>query len=227
MDAVVIRKKSEKTYNPIAKFISTTEKSNNYNITTNSKSSIKLKKAYQTKSFNFNCINQEQLEKRIKNKHEACLFLVNIKEINNKIIKDNQINKYGQINNQNTKENNKKNNTSAVKNVKNIVNLNKDVQMKIKSKNKISSVVRFLTKTLEEIIAINKENESTYAKDYLVQNKIELYCPEVPEISIIDYLKRIIKICKPELSTCILLSIYIDRFCENSSFLLTINNIHK
>lgn len=213
MDAVVISKKSDCTYstnhlNPITKLITTMVDSNKYIVTTYTKSSIKLN-AIQTKSINFNCTNQEKKEKRVKNKNDSCLALANLNEINDKNINKSKNNNENKVNKQAKDRENKINN------------------QKNENNNKIYSLVKFLTRTLKEIIAINSENELNSPQDYSSQNKLEFYCENIPEISILNYLERVIKLCRPEFSTCILLSIYIDRFCENSSFLLTINNIHK
>lgn len=49
----------------------------------------------------------------------------------------------------------------------------------------------------------------------------------MPSMPLIHYLKRVIKYSKPETSSLILAMIYIDKVCENSKYVLNINNIHK
>ena len=50
---------------------------------------------------------------------------------------------------------------------------------------------------------------------------------KVPQITIKNYLKRIMKYSKPEPSTVIISLIYIDKVCENSNLKLTQFNIHR
>lgn len=96
-----------------------------------------------------------------------------------------------------------------------------------KEKHKIIKILYFLANTLEDIILDNTLNEKECPENFVMQNKSVFYSAKIPEISIIKYLARLIKLSKPEMSTCILLCIYIDRFCENSCFHISINNVHK
>ena len=51
-------------------------------------------------------------------------------------------------------------------------------------------------------------------------------CTIIPNISIYDYLKRIVKYTNVEQSTLIIALIYIDRICQNN-YLINEHNIHK
>lgn len=84
------------------------------------------------------------------------------------------------------------------------------------------NIVNSISKNLKEII---KENLQNNQMKY-VQNDI-FFFQIIPGISIDDYLKRIYKYTKMNISTLIMSIIYIDKFCENERYVLCMNNIHK
>ena len=49
----------------------------------------------------------------------------------------------------------------------------------------------------------------------------------IPSISLKDYIKRLVKYTKMNISTLILSIIYIDRFCEKYKYVLSYNNIYR
>ena len=59
-----------------------------------------------------------------------------------------------------------------------------------------------------------------------VRNDI-FYFKHLPGISLDDYIYRIYKNTKMNISTLIISIIYIDRFCEMNRYVLCMNNIHK
>ena len=83
-------------------------------------------------------------------------------------------------------------------------------------------IIKSISKNLREII---KENIQNKQMKY-VKNDI-FYLMQVPGISIDDYLKRIYKNTKMNISTLIMSIIYIDRFCEYENYVICMNNIHK
>lgn len=109
---------------------------------------------------------------------------------------------------------------------------NYEVELNIiekKEKNMIKSIsfVEFLSSKLTEIISESEKNDEELVNKIKIQKTSVFYSKVIPEITIRNFLIRIVKLCKPELSTCIIASIYIDRFCETLEFVLTLNNIHR
>jgi hypothetical protein len=84
------------------------------------------------------------------------------------------------------------------------------------------NIIDSISKNLKEII---KENIQNNQMKY-VQNDI-FFFNTIPGISINDYINRIYKYTKMNISTLIMSIIYIDKFCENERYVLCMNNIHK
>ena len=84
------------------------------------------------------------------------------------------------------------------------------------------NIINSISKNLKDII---KENIQNNQMKY-VQNDI-FFFKIMPGISIDDYINRIYKFTKMNLSTLIMSIIYIDKFCENERYVLCMNNIHK
>lgn len=84
-------------------------------------------------------------------------------------------------------------------------------------------IVKSISKSLKEII---KENIQNNQMEY-IQRDI-FYFNSVPGISLDDYINRIYKYTKMNISSLVMSIIYIDRFCEmNNGYVLCMNNIHK
>ena len=79
-------------------------------------------------------------------------------------------------------------------------------------------------------ILIHIINQNKNLPDYIekVQNSLDepFSCINKPNISLLDYLRRIIKYTKIEFSTLILSMIYLDRICKDKIFLNEFN-IHR
>lgn len=84
------------------------------------------------------------------------------------------------------------------------------------------NILNSISKNLKVII---KENIQNNQMKY-VQNDI-FFFKIIPGISIDDYINRIYKFTKMNISTLIMAIIYIDKFCENERYVLCMNNIHK
>ena len=84
------------------------------------------------------------------------------------------------------------------------------------SKNQIIDAISL---NLEDII---KDNYC-YEK-YIIKDKF--YLPIIPEISINDYINRIVKNTNMNISTLINSIIYIDNYCERNKYILCWHNIH-
>lgn len=95
------------------------------------------------------------------------------------------------------------------------VNINKD--------NKISLIINSISSTLEKLLKNKKQKK-------IASNLKELVKPfktyKIPDLSIKDYLKRIIKYTNCEINTLIYSLIYLDRICLNNIYLSPFN-IHK
>lgn len=78
---------------------------------------------------------------------------------------------------------------------------------------------------LKEIV---KENESLIeSKTIQMPKNSPFYSQILPQMSLEDYLKRIIKYTKLEISTMVLVGIFIDKLCETSNFYITQNNLYR
>lgn len=53
------------------------------------------------------------------------------------------------------------------------------------------------------------------------------YLSLIPQISLNEYIKNLIKLTNMNISTLIIAIIYIDRFCYLNNYILTINNIYR
>lgn len=87
--------------------------------------------------------------------------------------------------------------------------------------------LELLSNKLEEISEENSLIEKQCPKEFKEINQTLFYSKLLPEISLKDYLIRIVKYCKAELSTCIIASIYIDRLCQEARFYLTWRNVYR
>ena len=83
-----------------------------------------------------------------------------------------------------------------------------------------------INSTLNSIIEENK-NLKNFKEKILQQKKLVFYSPDIPPITIKDYLYRIQSLTEVEDNTLILSLIYIDKICENASIILSEFNIHK
>ena len=95
------------------------------------------------------------------------------------------------------------------------------------NQSKESQVIKLINNIILEIIADNQK-ELTEKK---VSNlpKTVFYMKNMPNIKFLEYLKRIIKYLKPEVSTLIIALIYVDRICseKTNKIVLIDNNIFK
>ena len=97
---------------------------------------------------------------------------------------------------------------------------------------KIIEIINLLT--IEQVISFI----SNYIVDILIKNrdktklkidniKDPLYSNKVPIIKIEDYLIRLVKFSKMEISTLVLTFIYIKRFIEKENYIIAFNNIFR
>lgn len=87
---------------------------------------------------------------------------------------------------------------------------------KIKDFNIDEQIINSIVLNLQEII---EENKYKARKDIF-------YLSNIPSISLIDYIKRIMKYTKMDISSLIIAIIYIDSFCNINKYILTQNNIY-
>ena len=85
--------------------------------------------------------------------------------------------------------------------------------------------VNIIADILEEIVnesaaLVNGNTDYSELLDYFISKK-------PPQISIKQYLNRLMKYCKPEPSTIVISLIYIDKCCEMTNVQLTNLNIHR
>jgi hypothetical protein len=83
-----------------------------------------------------------------------------------------------------------------------------------------NQIINAITLNLKDIINDNKNNGRKEKHD-------RFYISFIPPISLSDYIKRLLKYSKLDISTLIISIIYIDRFCNKNKYVLTPNNIYR
>ena len=91
------------------------------------------------------------------------------------------------------------------------------------SKDLQKRIIKSIAQNLKGII---KENIQNNQMKFVNKSDI-FYLNHFPPISIEDYINRIYKGTKMNISTLILSIIYIDRFCETNGYILSLNNVHR
>ena len=81
-------------------------------------------------------------------------------------------------------------------------------------------IINSISLNLKDIINENKSNGASAKQDIF-------YLSFVPPISLRDYINRIMKYSKMDISTLIMAIIYIDNFCDKHRYILTENNIYR
>ena len=85
-----------------------------------------------------------------------------------------------------------------------------------------NQIISAITANLKEII---EENRQSGGEKYIHHDMF--YLRVIPNISLVDYIKRLVKYTKMSISTLILSIIYIDKFCEKYKYVLSFNNIYR
>lgn len=80
-------------------------------------------------------------------------------------------------------------------------------------------IINAISLNLMEIIKDNNVYENLVIKD-------KFYLSSIPSISLKDYIKRLVKYTKMNISTLINAIIYIDSFCEKKTYILSLNNVY-
>ena len=106
--------------------------------------------------------------------------------------------------------------------------LSKKISTTSKNDKNYKSIINILIKIIGDTIEklVNYEQKIINLEDNY-NNKISLNLKEIPNITITNYLKRLIKHSKPEPSTLILGVIYFDRICNNGNLILNYFNVYK
>ena len=81
-------------------------------------------------------------------------------------------------------------------------------------------IINSIALSLNDIINENKANSKFVKQDIF-------YLSFVPPISLCDYIKRLVKYSKMDISSLIISIIYIDNFCDKNKYYLTQNNIYR
>ena len=81
-------------------------------------------------------------------------------------------------------------------------------------------IINSISLNLKDIINENKSNGASAKQDIF-------YLSFVPPISLRDYINRVMKYSKMDISTLIMAIIYIDNFCDKHRYILTANNIYR
>ena len=85
-----------------------------------------------------------------------------------------------------------------------------------------NQIISAIIANLKEII---EENRQSCGEKYIHRDMF--YLQVIPNISLNDYIKRLVKYTKMNISTLILSIIYIDKFCEKFKYVLSYNNIYR
>ena len=80
-------------------------------------------------------------------------------------------------------------------------------------------IINAICQNLKDIIKDNSEFVSYAPKD-------KFYLTKIPDISLNDYIKRLVKYTNMNISTLVNAVIYIDMFCEKNKYILCMNNIY-
>ena len=81
-------------------------------------------------------------------------------------------------------------------------------------------IINAISLSLKDIINDNFQVEKFVKKDIF-------YLSFIPPISLKDFINRLYKYSKMDISTLIIAIIYIDYFCDNNKYILTLNNIYR
>ena len=87
----------------------------------------------------------------------------------------------------------------------------------------IEQVISFISQDIVNILIQNRDKTKINIKDI----KDPLYSNKVPIIKIEDYLIRLVKYSRMEISTLILTFIYIKRFINKENYIIAFNNIFR
>lgn len=97
-----------------------------------------------------------------------------------------------------------------------------------KNENKIEEIIQVISSCFDEVAEMNSNKD---AFDENKSNSIMFnFClreNQIPSICIKDYLLRIFKLTKFELSTLLLTMIYVDKLIDNGNLKISKNNMHK
>ena len=102
-------------------------------------------------------------------------------------------------------------------------NINEKEIIKILNLLKIEQVISFISKEIVNILIKNRDKSKINLKD----NKDPLFSNKVPIIKIEDYLIRLVKYSRMEISTLILTYIYIKRFIDKENYIIIFNNVFR
>ena len=97
-----------------------------------------------------------------------------------------------------------------------------ETQYPLLSEAQKNNIINAITANLKDIIQENKQNGG---EKYI--NKDLFYLQFIPSISLGNYIKRLVKYTKMDISSLILSIIYIDRFCEKYKYVLSFNNVYR
>lgn len=89
------------------------------------------------------------------------------------------------------------------------------------SPNLKNQIITAIVLNLKDLIEENKQNNNFIWKDNI------FYLEQIPQISLEDYIRHLVKYTNMNISTLILSIIYIDQFCEKFKYVLSLNNIYR
>ena len=108
------------------------------------------------------------------------------------------------------------NDTNVTKEIEACLNLENEESKEAYLK---THMINAISQNLKDII-----NDNSCYESYISKDKFYLTC--LPDISLNDYIKRLVKYTNMNISTLINAIIYIDTFCEKNNYILCMNNIY-
>ena len=126
------------------------------------------------------------------------------------------------INKDKINENNENKDLIKSKNIKEN-NINEKEIIKILNLLNIEQVISFISKEIVNILIKNRDKSKINIKD----TKDPLYSNKIPIIKIEDYLIRLVKYSRMEISTLILTFIYIKRFIDKENYIIVFSNVFR
>ena len=89
------------------------------------------------------------------------------------------------------------------------------------------TIIKSITSNLQEIIKENTETIPNFNNNIIRKKNRDIFLNNIPNITIEQYLNRLFKYTKMEISSLIISIIYIDRFCKENNYFLSYYSIYR
>ena len=89
------------------------------------------------------------------------------------------------------------------------------------------TIIKSISSNLQDIIKENTETIPNFNYNILRKKNRDIFLNTIPNITIEQYINRLYKYTKMEISSLILSIIYIDRFCRKNNYVLSYYSIYR